>query len=378
MGSAPALLASVVARETPAVDAAGAADHRHPTAAIRKSMTAALSSRPPVTGRTRWGAMLPGLALSLLLALVALRVKEATGLAALNPVVVALVAGIGLRTAFGLPGWLRPGTAFAVRPVLRAAIVLLGLQVTAGDLLSVGAGALALAFCSVALTLPFTIWLGGVLRVSAPLAQLIGAGTGICGASAIVAANQVAQGRQEDVAYALAVITLCGTAALLLYPELGPLIGMTPHAYGLWAGASIHEVVQAVGAAAAGGAEAVQTGTITKLARVVLLAPAVLALGAWARRGQRRAGGGPVKAPMPWFAFGFLAMVAAASGGVVPKEAIQLSKQAVPLLLAASVAALGLNTDLRALRAEGLRPLLLGLGATLFVGLLGLIGALLL
>ncbi len=317
----------------------------------------------------------PGLLLSLGLAALAILLRDASGLAALNPVVVALVAGIALRTSLRLPLWLRPGTAFAVRPVLRAAIVLLGLQVTAGQLLSVGGGALALAFASVALTVPFTIWLGRVLGVSTPLAQLIGTGTGICGASGIVAANQVVRGKQEDVAYALAVITLCGTAALLIFPAVAPLTGLSPRGYGLWAGASIHEVVQAVGAAAAGGPIAVETGTITKLARVVLLAPAVLALGAWVRRGE--ATGGSVRAPMPWFAFGFLAMVAVASTGMVPPAAIGASKRLVPLMLAASVAALGLNTDLRALHRQGIRPLLLGIFATLFVSALGLLGALL-
>jgi uncharacterized integral membrane protein (TIGR00698 family) len=338
-------------------------------------MASPVSPGTQVTGPSRALRILPGLTLSVVIAFVAIRVRDASGLAALNPVVVALVVGIALRALVRLPPLLLPGTAFAVRPVLRAAIVLLGLQVTAGQLLSVGGGALALAFCSVALTVPFTIALGRVLGVSAPLAQLIGTGTGICGASAIVAANQVVRGRQEDVAYALAIITLCGTAALLIYPELAPLLGLQPRAYGLWAGASIHEVVQAVGAAAAGGPVAVETGTITKLARVVLLAPAVLALGAWVRRGG--AGAGQLKAPMPWFAFGFLAMVAVASTGVIPPAALAGSKQLVPLMLAASVAALGLNTDLRALRAQGLRPLLLGVLAWLFVSLLGLAGALL-
>lgn len=317
--------------------------------------------------------LLPGAALSLGLALLAGQVRAWSGLGALNPVVVALVAGIAVRAALGAPAWLRPGTGFAVRPVLRAAIVLLGLQITAGQLLALGAGALVLAFAAVALTIPFTIWLGRKLGVSAPLAQLIGTGTGICGASAIVAANQVAQGRQEDVAYALAVITLCGTAALVIYPELAPLLRLDPRAYGMWAGASIHEVVQAVGAAAAGGPVAVEAGTITKLARVIMLAPAILALGAWVRRGKPA--GGHLRAPMPWFAFGFLAMAALASTGAVPDGLARAARVAVPVMLAAAVAALGLNTDLHALRARGLRPLLLGIVATLFVALLGLAGA---
>jgi uncharacterized integral membrane protein (TIGR00698 family) len=299
-------------------------------------------------------------------------IRDGTGLAALNPVVVALALGILLRTVIGLPAALRPGAAFTVRPVLRAAIVLLGLQVTPGQLMSLGGGALLLALASVALTIPFTIWLGRRLGVGDALSQLIGAGTGICGASAIVAANQVVRAKQEDVAYALAIVTVFGTAALLIYPALALPLGLGPRAYGLWAGASIHEVVQAVGAAAAGGPAAAEAGTITKLARVVLLAPAILALGMWARpTGDQSA----VRAPVPWFAFGFLGLVLLGGTGLVPPQVVGWSRTAVPVMMGAAVAALGLNTDLKALRTRGLRPLLLGLGATLFIALLGLLGA---
>lgn len=328
---------------------------------------------PAATGRF---AIIPGLVLCLAIAVASIQLRDATGIAALNPVVVALMVGIGLRTAMGLAPVLRPGTAFAVRPLLRAAVILLGLQVTLGQLASVGGGALALAFAAVALTVPFTIWLGGLLGVDAALSQLIGTGTGICGASAIVAANQVVHGSQEDVAYALAIITLCGTASLLIYPAMGPLLGLDARAYGLWAGGSIHEVVQAVGAAAAGGSISTEIGTITKLARVVLLAPAVLALGAWVRHSSPgEAGQTRAKAPMPWFAFGFLGMVGVASTHLLPSEAIQTSRLLVPLMMSASVAALGLTTNVRSLHAKGVRPLLLGVGSTLFISAVGLLGA---
>jgi len=295
-------------------------------------------------------ALLPGLLACFAVAAAAVFIRERSGIAALNPVVLALPGGMAIRASVGLPAALRPGAAFTVRQVLRAAIVLLGLQVTPGALLSLGGGALLLAFASVALTLPFTMWLGARLGVGAGLAQLIGAGTGICGASAVVAANQVVRAGQEDVAYALAVVTLFGTAALLLFPALAVLLGLGPRTLGLWAGAGIHEVVQAVGAAAAGGPVAAEAGTITKLARVVLLAPAVLALGAWVRRGEPAGG---VRAPVPWFAFGFLALVALGGTGLVPPGAVALSRWAVPLMMGAAVAALGLATDLRALRTRG-------------------------
>ncbi len=328
--------------------------------------TSAATSQPLAA---RLQGLAPGLGLALLIALLALGIRRASGLAALNPVVVALVLGIGIRAAIGAPASLKPGIAYAVRPVLRAAIVLLGLQVTLPQLLSVGAGALALAVAVVALTLPFTIWLGRLMGVDGPLSQLIGTGTAICGASAIVAANQVARGKEEDVTYALAVITLCGTAAMMLWPYLAGPLGLDARAYGLWAGASVHEVVQAVGAAAAGGPEATEVGTITKLARVFLLVPAVLGLGLWVGRG-----GGGVKAPVPWFAFGFIGLVILGSVLPLPAVVVEASRWVVPLMLAASVAALGLSTDLRALKARGSAPLLLGVLSSAFIAVLALVG----
>jgi len=336
------------------------------TPAPSPTLRASVAGPAPFLARVR--AVAPGLAAACTIALASTALRNATGIAALNPVVLALAVGMAARAALGASPALGPGVAFAVRPLLRAAIVLLGLNVTLGQLLDLGAGALALAVVVVAATLPFTVWLGGRLGVGRPLAQLIGAGTAICGASAIVAANQVARGRDEDVAYALAVITLCGSAAMLAYPLLAGPLDLDARAYGLWAGASVHEVVQAVGAAAAGGPEASQSGTVMKLARVVLLAPAVAALGLWA------GSGGGAKAPVPWFAFGFLGLVALGSTGLVPGVLVEAVRALVPLMLAASVAALGLSTDLKALRARGGAPLVLGIASTLFIAGLALVG----
>lgn len=327
--------------------------------------------------------------MSLALAVAALALRETTGVPALNPVVVALLLGItlgaGLRAIRGPSSTtaLRPGVAFAVRPLLRAAIVLLGLQVTLGALLDLGPGALAVAVAVVALTLPTTVLMGRAMGVDPSLAALIGTGTAICGASAVVAASQVLRGRdgegsgaaEADVAYALAVITLCGTAALVLWPALATPLGLDDaRSYGLWAGASVHEVVQAVGAAAAGGEEAARAGTVMKLARVVLLAPAVVALGWWAASRAGAGGAARARVATPWFAVGFLALVVVNSTGLLSAAASDASRAVVPLMLAASVAALGLSTDLRALRARGAAPLALGVASTLFIAVVAWVG----
>ncbi|RVT96026.1 putative sulfate exporter family transporter [Rhodovarius crocodyli] len=338
-------------------------------------MAAPVVSAAPQGALERIKTLAPGVALSFAVAVVSIMIRNATGIAALNPVVVALILGIGFHSVWGTPAILKPGIAFAVRPVLRAAIVLLGLQVTLGMLWSLGPAALMLAVVVVAATLPFTIWLGQLMGVDKPLAQLIGTGTAICGASAIVAANQVSRAREEDVTYALAVITLCGTAAMILFPYMAGPLGLDAQDYGIWAGGAIHEVVQAVGAAAAGGPVSSQTGTVMKLARVFMLAPAVLALGWWvARQSGGEAHG--VKAPVPVFAFGFLALVLLGSTGLVPQVAVDASRFLVPLMLAASVAALGLQTNLKALKARGVAPLALGVLSSLFIAALAYVGVL--
>lgn len=325
---------------------------------------------PGGQGSTDWATksrkLAPGLLICVAIALFSVQLRNASGIAALNPVVIALLVGLAWRSLKGRQAALDAGISFSVRPLLRFAIVLLGLQVTATEVLALGPGALALAVTVVAVTVPAAIWLGRMLGVEPGLAALLGMGTGICGASAIVATNQVVRAKDEDVTYALAVITLCGTVGLVLMPLLAAPLGLDPLSYGLWAGASLHEVVQAVGAAAAGGAEAAQSGTVMKLARVMLLAPAIMALGWWVARGAA-AGGGTAKVQVPWFAVWFLGMVALVSTGLVPRLAVDASRWLVPLMMAASVAALGLSTDLRALHARGLKPLGLGVALSLLI-----------
>lgn len=322
----------------------------------------------------RTAAVLPGAALCFAVAIVADGIRRASGIAALNPVVVALALGILLRATITLPGRIKPGIAFSVRPLLRAAIVLLGLQITLRQLIEIGPGALVLAVVVVFTTLAATIALGRWLKVEPVLASLIGTGTAICGASAIVAANQVVRGRDEDVVYALAVITLCGTAAMMLDPTLTEVLALDARQYGLWTGTSIHEVIQAVGAAAAGGAVATEVGTIAKLARVALLAPALLALGVFASRAAGTVRTGRLRVPVPWFAFGFVLCSLIASTGIVPKPLLDTGRFVTPLMLGTSVAALGLSTDLQALRDRGVRPLLLGVLSSAFIAVVALVG----
>ncbi|MBB3971787.1 YeiH family protein [Hansschlegelia beijingensis] len=316
-----------------------------------------------VTAAQAGGRLLPGLALAFGIAGLAYATRWATGFTALSPMILAIVIGMAARNMFGMPALAGPGVAFSLRRILRLAIILLGLQLTFGQVAEVGVSGLAVIAATLGATFIFTVWLGRLLGVEARLAQLIAAGTSICGASAVIAANTVTRGSDEDVAYAVACVTVFGSIAMFLYPWLPGLLHLDPQAYGLWSGASIHEIAQVVAAAFQNGQDSGEFGTIAKLSRVILLAPAVLALSFFAaRRGE--GGGG---APMPWFVLGFLALAALNSVFVIPAEAKAAVATATGFLLSAALAAMGLSADLRKLRAMGLRPLLLGLASFLFI-----------
>jgi uncharacterized integral membrane protein (TIGR00698 family) len=173
------------------------------------------------------------------------------------------------------------------------------------------------------------------------------------------------------VAYAVACVTVFGSLAMLIYPFLPGLLHLDPHAFGLWAGTSIHEIAQVIAAAFQDGKPAGDLATITKLARVMLLAPVVILLGLRSARARCRSGVETAATtsapPLPWFAFGFLAVIGFNSLDLLPAAGKADLIRLTTLLLSVALAAMGLETDIRKLRAEGLRPLLLGAGAWLFI-----------
>lgn len=310
----------------------------------------------------RAGHVLPGLVLAGGIGVTASLLNRLPALNVLSPMILAIAMGIGLGNLVRLPGRVRPGIAFAMRHLLRAGIVLLGLQLTMAQVFAVGPGGLAVIVLSLAATFGFTMVVGPLLGVGRDLTALIAAGTAICGASAVLAANTAVRGRDEDVAYAVACVTIFGSMAMFAYPALAGLADLGPRAFGLWAGASIHEIAQVAAAAYQRGSEAGDFGTVAKLSRVMLLAPVVLLLGLG--RGGKK---GTAKPPVPWFVLGFIALVGLNSMVDLPGALHAAAAPVTGFLLATALAAMGLETDLRRLKAEGIRPLLLALLAFVFI-----------
>jgi uncharacterized integral membrane protein (TIGR00698 family) len=307
----------------------------------------------------------PGLLLTFAIAATAYALRALPGLSLFSPMILAIVLGIGFHNLVGTPARARAGVVVSMRRILRLAIILLGLQLTAGQMIAVGVNGIGVILATLIATFLFTVWLGRWLGVDSGLAQLIAAGTSICGASAVICTNTVTRAPDEDVAYAVASVTVFGTIAMLAYPLLRGPLHLAPQDYGLWAGASIHEIAQVVAAAYQDSAQAGDFATIAKLSRVIMLAPLVIALGLIARAGG--AAGRAARVPMPWFVLGFMALAGVNSVISLPAGVTAAVAPATTFLLTVALAAMGLETDIRKLRAKGLRPLLLALAAFLFI-----------
>ncbi len=321
--------------------------------------------------------LIPGLALAIAIAIAAYGVNRLPGIGFLSPLILAILLGMAFHNLIGTPARAKPGIKFSLKRILRAGIVLLGLQLTFAQVIAVGATGFAVIALTLVATFTFTVWLGRRLKVDRKLTELIAAGTSICGASAVLATNTVTRGRDEDVAYAVACVTVFGSLSMVLYPLAGGLLDMSSHAFGLWAGSSIHEVAQVVAAAYQRGTEAGDFGTIAKLTRVMMLAPVVLVLEAMTIRrrraqGQTQAKTGKSMPNVPWFVLGFIAMVGLASTGWLPQSFTAPAGTLTRFLLTVALAAMGLETDVRKLAGEGLRPALLGAGAWLFISFFSL------
>jgi uncharacterized integral membrane protein (TIGR00698 family) len=327
---------------------------------------------PPVSAQIkelsipRPDALWRGLALTGAIAGAGFGLRQLPGLGLFSPMILSIVVGIVFHNAIGTPASAKAGVTFSLRRILRLAIILLGLQLTAAQVAEVGPKGIAVIAATLIATFLFTTWLGRLIGVEAKLTQLIAAGTSICGASAVIATNTVTEAPDEDVAYAVACVTVFGSIAMFAYPLLPALLHLDARAFGLWSGASIHEIAQVVAAAFQDGRQAGEFGTIAKLSRVMMLAPTVIALGLLA---ARRTSGREVQTrpPLPWFVLGFVALVAVNSVVTVPEQVRGVIVPATTFLLSMALAAMGLETDIAKLRAKGVRPFLLGLSAFLFI-----------
>lgn len=318
---------------------------------------------------------LPGLLLCAALAAGAVLLADAPLVrdrAHVSALLLVILLGMAVRSLVPLPAAIGPGVRLAQRPVLRWAVAGLGFRLSLPELWAIGGPALGVVVVSTFAALLAGVWIARRLGLERDFGVLLGVGGAVCGASAVVAADSVVQAEKRHAALALGVITLLGTAGIVIYPPLARAFGMSDFLFGVWDGASLHEMAQVVAAGFGVSDEAARVATVVKLARITLLAPIVFGLAWWRRRHHERAGAAKVAA-VPWFLVLFVAFAALNSLGVVPRPALEALRRGDLWLLCVGMAGVGLQTGVHDLRAAGARPLIAGAAQWVFLAALSFV-----
>ena len=346
-------------------------------------------------------AIAPGFALALAVATVATVVGEYVPL--IGSAVPGAVIGAVIAIAVKPGARLAPGVKWASTFVLQCSVVLLGAQLSIAEAARVGLSSLPVMLGTLAACLGAAWLYGRLLGVPGDLRTLIGVGTGICGGSAIAAVSPVIEAASTDVAYAISTIFLFNIAAVLAFPLLGHALGMSQQSFGLFAGTAVNDTSSVVATATTYGAAATSHAVVVKLVRTLMIIPICLGLATLTARRQRPdpspCGVGPAIAGptphgehrgrgsavpparavtgdasvtrarmsprrvlklVPWFLIGFVLVAAVNSAGIIPAGAHVPLEHASVFLVSVALSAIGLSTNVAALRKAGARPLLLG------------------
>lgn len=293
---------------------------------------------------------------------------------AFGPVLLAVLLGVVLGNAVALPAATGPGLAFAAKHLLRGGVVLLGARLSLGSVAGIGVRSIALVAGCMGVAFGCVALLARAVRLAPRLTMLIAVGCAVCGNSAIMATAPVIDADEREVSFALACITVLGTLSLLVFPLVGRATGMADHDFGLWTGLAVNDTSQVVATSAAYSDLALEVATVVKLVRNALMAPVILAILWWSRRQGRDHGGAAAatRQAVPLFAFGFLALAALRSLGVIPATVAADLGGVATLLITVAIAAVSLGTRWASLRSGGPAGLLVGAGATALLALFAL------
>lgn len=295
----------------------------------------------------------------------------------ISPLVAAVVLGAIIGNLGAATDSTQPGLTLAAKRLLRLGVVLLGLRLSLAQVLELGPVTVIVVVTTVVVTFFGTQIIGRRLGLSNDLSLLVATGYSICGASAIAAMESSTDAEDDEVAASIGLVTLCGTLAMFVIPQLASVFGLTDEQLGVWVGASIHDVAQVVAAGSAGGAPVLATAVVVKLTRVSLLAPLVIGVNVRAR--STNVGSSPERpAVLPLFVAGFLGMVALRTSGILSADVLHATRTAEKVLLTAALAGLGSGVRFASLRRLGPASLVLGFAAWGLVAAASLLGVVLL
>lgn len=268
----------------------------------------------------------------------------------LESLVLAIILGAAIRSGFGLSERFHPGIDFSAKFLLEVAVVLLGASISTTMLQQAGFGLVGGIAAGVAASLVASYCIGRLLGLPVTLATLVACGNSICGNSAIAATAPVIDASPDDVAASIAFTAVLGVIAVLVMPLVQEPLGFDPVQYGTFAGMTVYAVPQVLAATAPVGLVSLQTGTLVKLVRVLMLGPVLLVLSTLhGRRGERVS----LRQILPWFIAGFGIMMGLRSMEIIPPVALAPIAQASAILTIVAMAALGLSVDIRHVAKAG-------------------------
>ncbi|MHB8909570.1 MAG: YeiH family protein [Syntrophales bacterium] len=331
----------------------------------------------------------PGFALIIVISVLALFIQSqitVNGREVVSAVAIAIILGVFIRNLIGIPDTCKPGTSFAVKRILRVGIGLMGAQLSLGQVLNTGASSVLVVATCIVLAILVVRFISMRLGMSDRLGTLLGVGTSICGVSAIVATAPVIEAKEEETSMAVATITIFGLLAVLFYPLLGFSLHLSDRFFGTWAGTAVNDTSQVVATGLIFSQKAGEIATVVKLTRNLFMAPVIVVL-SWFHLKQRHAEGEAkgegtkikLRQVFPLFVLGFVGMAVLNTLGAFPSAVRHGIHVVSQFLIVASLAGVGLETNLVALKKIGLRPFYAGLCAALFMavvsfGLITLLG----
>lgn len=315
------------------------------------------------------GKLVPGFAAALIIAAISKLIESILPIHLIGASVIALFIGMIINHFWKPNDTFSAGLKFTSKKILKFAIILLGASLNIKIVLEVG----KMSLCVMAFTLLTCFgvgyFVGRALKINWKLSNLISAGTGICGGSAIAAIAPVIDADDSDIAYAMSATFLFDMAMIVLFPIMGQAMGLSDMAYGLWAGTAVNDTSSVVAAGYAFSEAAGDFATMVKLTRTLSIIPTVIAfalINARIKRKEAGAGGAAVKAKLgltkiiPWFILGFLALAVINSFGVIPQVVSSGMKDVSKFLMVSALAAIGLNTSFKDMKKSGFAPMLHG------------------
>ncbi len=315
--------------------------------------------------------IIPGLSLAIVVAIISKIIEGLLPIHLIGASVIALFIGMGINYFKAPSDTLKVGLDFTSKKLLRLAIILLGASLSVGTIMTVGKHSLIVMVFTLATCFGVGYFTGKALGLNWKMSNLISAGTGICGGSAIAAIAPVIDADDTDIAFGMSATFIFDMIMILLFPIMGNALGLSDMAYGLWSGTAVNDTSSVVAAGYAFSEAAGDYATMVKLTRTLVIIPTVLifaGIGIHVKKKELAKVHSDEKvhakinmmSVIPWFILGFLALAGLNSFGVIPVEVSEILKDISKFLMIMSLAAIGLKTDIKHMQKAGARPMIHG------------------